>query len=272
MERCPKWLSLEKLKESSRASGYFKSPAAFTRWLLNESCNEAELQAPLLVGWREAKPCLQAIQAFLSGDTSGLRPDGGRAELPQRDDGALVRVPVDDVVILVGSYQKHCVMEWIKENGNAYGVDLHVVPSLRCLGRVLANISSKKHDMAAAGAGRQDGLPMPPSLQPMCDHPELPAPTPLGVPDCHGPLSGSRDPAEMILPPPGLAPSPPLPWTSAPARVLLRSEARRVPDSAFCIPPTCEGGVASQQDVDLFIKQRVLHASLQASGSYKLSV
>mmetsp|Transcript_122977 Transcript_122977/g.309486 ORF Transcript_122977/g.309486 Transcript_122977/m.309486 type:complete len:323 (-) Transcript_122977:221-1189(-) len=60
---------------------YFPTPVKFSRWLFQQRRGAVTPWSVLVVGWREAKPCMLAIRAALSGDSSQLRPDARRAQL-----------------------------------------------------------------------------------------------------------------------------------------------------------------------------------------------
>jgi len=60
----------------------FKNTAAFVRWLFDQERGCAVRPSSILVtGFREAQPCMAALSAAHSGDTSNLRPDAWRPEL-----------------------------------------------------------------------------------------------------------------------------------------------------------------------------------------------
>lgn len=60
---------------------HFPTPVKFTRWLFQQRRGDISPWAVLAVGWREAKPCMVAIRAAISGDEASLRPDARRPEL-----------------------------------------------------------------------------------------------------------------------------------------------------------------------------------------------
>merc|ERR1719158_122167 len=55
---------------------HFVTPVKFTRWLFEQPRGRVHPWSVLVAGWREAKPCMNAIYAARTGDTSQLRPDG----------------------------------------------------------------------------------------------------------------------------------------------------------------------------------------------------
>lgn len=61
--------------KSPQQISYFLTPVKFTRWLFEQPRGAVTPWATLVVGWREAKPCVSAIEAAVGGDTSKLRQD-----------------------------------------------------------------------------------------------------------------------------------------------------------------------------------------------------
>lgn len=88
---------------------FFTDPVKFTRWLFNEaSAHTPTPPAVLVVGWREAKPCISAIEAVFTGNTFRLRPDAQRPSLPNCAPGARRRVAVATVVVLPLNEKQIC--------------------------------------------------------------------------------------------------------------------------------------------------------------------
>lgn len=85
-----------------------RTPTVFTRWLFGQPRGNGVVPSiALVVGWREAKPCLAAIASARSGILEGLRPDSQRPPLRPAEmlpgGGDQVQVVVGTMIVVAGS-------------------------------------------------------------------------------------------------------------------------------------------------------------------------
>mmetsp|Transcript_53788 Transcript_53788/g.166657 ORF Transcript_53788/g.166657 Transcript_53788/m.166657 type:complete len:267 (-) Transcript_53788:302-1102(-) len=125
LERPPPWLSKGVLASTGAPSHYFESPACFTRWLFRQPCGRDRPRHTLVLGWREAKPCMQAIDALRTGSVQGLRPDNRRNGLARtRVARGSAGVPVKRVVVVVELEQEQRAASWVEACSSS--LELHV--------------------------------------------------------------------------------------------------------------------------------------------------
>jgi len=92
---------------------HFKNEIEFTRWLFKQPRVSTMSDIVLVAGFREAKPCMDAIIAMRSGDTSKLRTDPKRPQLSQAAPGAEISAAVAEMVVAVQtSHQKKRAAKW----------------------------------------------------------------------------------------------------------------------------------------------------------------
>ncbi|CAK0799796.1 unnamed protein product [Prorocentrum cordatum] len=88
-----------------RKHGTFHSAPKFARWLFRQERGVDVLPSAVLVaGWREAKPCICAVEAAATGETAGLRQDAQRRLREASEEvlpTAQVHVAVSTVIVLV---------------------------------------------------------------------------------------------------------------------------------------------------------------------------
>lgn len=99
----------------------FQSPVEFARWLFLQKRGNITPGAMLVVGRREAKPCLMAIAAASTGCVAKLRPDARRAKLqplsgiPEGEEAsAKVTVAVGTVVIKLQNVEQQFRVQALK--------------------------------------------------------------------------------------------------------------------------------------------------------------
>jgi len=97
----------------------FDTEIAFARWLFEQPRNATMLATMLVVGLREAKPCMDAISAVRTGDISLLRPDQRRPQLSQAAPGVEISAAVAEMAVVVQtkSAEKRAV-KWAERKGS----------------------------------------------------------------------------------------------------------------------------------------------------------
>jgi hypothetical protein len=147
-------------------SHYFQTPALFTRWLFEQPRGaNVDPWATLVVGWREAKPCMWACEAASSGNTEHLRPDGQRAHLPGNH-GVPAGIAVHTIVVkLEKPQQENKAVKWAKSVCKAtfpHSFDIHIAHDDEHLARLIARPhpgESKRSSQGLVRADRGEGLP-----------------------------------------------------------------------------------------------------------------
>jgi len=91
---------------------YFRTAVKFTRWLFKQHRGLVSPWSLLIVGWRECKPCMAALEAAFSADMSKVRPDAKRSALKQLLGGQAserrpVRIAVATMVVLLDTPSQH---------------------------------------------------------------------------------------------------------------------------------------------------------------------
>lgn len=124
IEKPPTWLNKGMLPSVSGDKSFGDS-VSFTRWLFSQPRGLGVFGGALLVGWREAKPCAQAIYAARTGDTRGLREDGKRPALLDPQAGTkvvdrAVAVAVKKMIILVEPYRIADAIKWARHNSGCF--------------------------------------------------------------------------------------------------------------------------------------------------------
>jgi len=94
---------------------HFKNEVELTRWLFKRP--RGLTWAKLLVtGFREAKPCMDAIMALRSGDVSKLRKDPKRVELSEAEPGVEISAAFAEMAIVVASgEQRRRAWQWLSK-------------------------------------------------------------------------------------------------------------------------------------------------------------
>jgi hypothetical protein len=112
---------------------YFPTAVKFTRWVFQQPRGVVEPWAVLVTGWREAKPCLLALQAARTGAITGLRPDAQRPPLrqlpPDYPEDAEVGIAIRFVVVLLDREELRAkAMAWARRSEPATrGLDIFFV-------------------------------------------------------------------------------------------------------------------------------------------------
>jgi len=139
-EALPDWLPAKFATSVCAPALFFPASTSLIRWLF-EPPHPSEgvmTQKTLVVGWREAKPCAQAIFALRTGDTHGLRPDqkrwasrpllGANSEcLCREKEKAILTI----IVVVDGPRQEARARKWA--TGSIDSVDVHVASTPRAL-------------------------------------------------------------------------------------------------------------------------------------------
>mmetsp|Transcript_41887 Transcript_41887/g.112958 ORF Transcript_41887/g.112958 Transcript_41887/m.112958 type:complete len:329 (-) Transcript_41887:84-1070(-) len=91
---------------------HFSTWVEFMRWLFSQPRGNVVPWVTLITGWREAKPCVAAISAAVSGDADHIRPDARRPDLqePHGQGGqaafaGTVKVAIANMIIVPSSEQ-----------------------------------------------------------------------------------------------------------------------------------------------------------------------
>uniref|UniRef100_A0A7S4PXC2 Uncharacterized protein n=1 Tax=Alexandrium monilatum TaxID=311494 RepID=A0A7S4PXC2_9DINO len=99
-------------KNFSTKTQHFRSCAEFTRWLFRQERGAVNPWATIVIGWEEAKPCMQAIIAVTTGAIDSLRVDAKRPPLPPpvglMHPEQKIQSVVAHVTVLVGSCVEEC--------------------------------------------------------------------------------------------------------------------------------------------------------------------
>jgi len=128
----------------------------FTRWLFKQhrGCN-VRPSSLLVAGFREAKPCMAALWATYSGDTSALRPDGRRAMLSPPlggwfdEMGEPPRIAVAALVVVLDSPARQAgrTMTWLTSTKDLVpGLVIYVVDSMEQLGQTLEALAGGQQE------------------------------------------------------------------------------------------------------------------------------
>mmetsp|Transcript_52239 Transcript_52239/g.125811 ORF Transcript_52239/g.125811 Transcript_52239/m.125811 type:complete len:247 (+) Transcript_52239:3-743(+) len=133
-ETLPDWLPAGLAVGLCTPPLFFQTSVWFIRWLFEPPCPSERITSPktLVVGWREAKPCTQAILARRTGDTRGLRPDQKRpafqplhaetGECSLRGKETAIQTVI---VVVDGERQEARALKWARDGHE--GLDVHVV-------------------------------------------------------------------------------------------------------------------------------------------------
>jgi len=126
---------------------HLQTSVKFTRWLFQQPRGDITPQTQLVVGWREAKPCVSAIMAARTGCTEGLRPDDRRPQLnpicESPKDGGRVKVAVQTVIILLEtSKQRGRTVAWAKGFKDDLDIDIHVARNTAHLQMLVGSLSN----------------------------------------------------------------------------------------------------------------------------------
>jgi len=137
---------------------HFRTAVKFTRWLFEQHRGLISPWCLLVVGWRESKPCMTALEAAFSSDTGKVRPDAKRAELKKPSGGRAsgrwpVRIAVATMVVLLDSPSQHERAQlWANQVGG-------IVPDLKIvIAMSLAEISDR---FGASSHGKQEPAAFP---------------------------------------------------------------------------------------------------------------
>jgi len=95
---------------------HFENATQFTRWLFNQP-RGSNVLAPLLVaGFREAKPCMDAIIAMRTGDISKLRIDKKRPQLSEAFPGVEISAAFADMAVMVQTTDQYLrTFKWVRK-------------------------------------------------------------------------------------------------------------------------------------------------------------
>lgn len=144
---------------------YFSTPVKFTRWLFKKRRGKGVVPwALLVVGWREAKPCMSALKAAMHDDTEHLRPDARRPKLRAKDgrDEEPAAIAVRAVVVMAESDQQESrALKW-STSDECSGMETHVVASDQALETVVNRLCA-----GFEGAANLAGVSPPPEIQPL---------------------------------------------------------------------------------------------------------
>lgn len=184
----PTWFPDDTLTLIAQNIESFRGPTSFTRWVFSDPCGAGLSQVPLVTGWREATPCMNAVAALRSGDDTRLRIDKGRPALP----GAVV-VPICALVVVVDEKKKQAALKWAKDS--KFGLSIMVASNMPEFMAAMHAVMSTVRAAPASMPGCR--MAAPPGLGPRAGphNPMADAPPP-----------GLQHPGEpsMMRPPPGL--------------------------------------------------------------------
>jgi len=126
---------------------HLQTSVKFTRWLFQQPRGSITPQTTLIVGWREAKPCVSAIMAASTGCTEGLRPDDRRPQLnpvcESPKSGGRVQVAVQTLIILLEtSKQRGRTLAWAKSFKDDLSLDVLVARNMAHLQMLVASLSN----------------------------------------------------------------------------------------------------------------------------------
>jgi len=113
---------------SGRRALRFDSEVAFTRWLFEQPRNATMSAIVLMVGLREAKPCMDAISAARTGDVSSLRHDKKRRQLCEAAPGVEISAAVAEMAVVVNTKdQQKRAGKWARRGALDPNVPMHIV-------------------------------------------------------------------------------------------------------------------------------------------------
>mmetsp|Transcript_118425 Transcript_118425/g.313089 ORF Transcript_118425/g.313089 Transcript_118425/m.313089 type:complete len:331 (+) Transcript_118425:26-1018(+) len=140
----------------------FHSQAEFTRWLFAQPPAVKAPRSILVAGWREAKPCMAAIKAALTGETSGLREDKRRPKLEETHAAraAQVGAAVGAMVVLVDRRSQYDrAVTWLR-GGDCDLLPVNVVLGINDLQATLISAITQ-HNPYFHHAGIPAAAPLP---------------------------------------------------------------------------------------------------------------
>eukprot|EP00413_Alexandrium_margalefii_P021549 CAMPEP_0204564804 /NCGR_PEP_ID=MMETSP0661-20131031/35108_1 /ASSEMBLY_ACC=CAM_ASM_000606 /TAXON_ID=109239 /ORGANISM="Alexandrium margalefi, Strain AMGDE01CS-322" /LENGTH=247 /DNA_ID=CAMNT_0051572493 /DNA_START=134 /DNA_END=874 /DNA_ORIENTATION=+ len=161
----PAWLP-EDLSSTTAPHQVFEAHTYFTRWLFQPLATFGVLRGTVIVGWREAKPCLQSILAVHTGSTDGLRPDMHRPALKQAKDYGWAQATWR-MIVLLEPRQRERALNWAAKSAEG-SVNILVACSLQQLAEALRIAGEEEvDDTGAAGHTVRSHAPqLPPPQQP----------------------------------------------------------------------------------------------------------
>jgi len=128
---------MQELSQDYRHKKYFhfQNAVKFTRWLFEQHRGTLRPWSILVAGWREAKPCMVALEAAFHGDISKVRPDARRAALRKPTGGKSadrkpVKIAVAAMVIVLEApdQQLERAQSWVASvQGLIPSLDIRVV-------------------------------------------------------------------------------------------------------------------------------------------------